>query len=84
MLRHVALARTNVSEEHIASNIEVERIRELRTTLAVVLQLPVTAKVPNALFVSTLMMEATRYSELPVLTRATRRHVPEDGILNVP
>jgi hypothetical protein len=27
------------------------------------------------------MMEATRFSETSVLTRATRRHIPEDGIL---
>jgi hypothetical protein len=35
MWRHEALVRTNVSEEHIASIIRVERISELRTTLAV-------------------------------------------------
>jgi hypothetical protein len=35
MLRRVALGRTNVSEEHIAYIIRVERISELRTTLAV-------------------------------------------------
>jgi hypothetical protein len=28
------------------------------------------------------MMEALRSSEMSVLTRATRRHVPEDGSLN--
>jgi hypothetical protein len=28
-------------------------------------------------------MEAIRYSGMWVLTRATRRHIPEDGILHV-
>jgi hypothetical protein len=35
MLRHVAIIRTDVSEEHIASIIRVTRIDELRTMLAV-------------------------------------------------
>jgi hypothetical protein len=34
MLRHVALVRTDVSEEHIACIIRVTRIGELGTTLA--------------------------------------------------
>jgi hypothetical protein len=29
-----------------------------------------------------MMMEAIRLSEASVLTRATRRHIPEDGITN--
>jgi hypothetical protein len=46
MLCHVALIRTDVSEEHIATIIRVARIGELGTTLAVtssMLQLLVTA-----------------------------------------
>jgi demethoxyubiquinone hydroxylase (CLK1/Coq7/Cat5 family) len=35
MLRRMALVRTDVSEEHIASIIRVKRIGELGTTLAV-------------------------------------------------
>jgi hypothetical protein len=31
--------------------------------------------------ISTLKMEATRSSEKSVLARPTRRHIPEDGIL---
>jgi hypothetical protein len=68
----------------------VERIGEKGTTLAVtgnasvciVLHLLVTAKdVPISLILIILMMEAIRYSETSVLTRATRRNIPED-ILN--
>jgi hypothetical protein len=29
----------------------------------------------------TLMMEAVLFSETSVITRATQRHIPEDGIL---
>jgi hypothetical protein len=62
MLRRVALVRTDVSEEFIASFIRVTRIGELGTTLAVT---------SNR---CTLWQRA-------VLTRATRRNIPEDTIL---
>jgi hypothetical protein len=87
----VALVRTNVSEEYVASIIRVTRIAELGTTLAVisnvflrsVLRLLVTAKVVrSSQILVTLMMEATRSSETSVFTRVTRRNLPDDGMLH--
>jgi hypothetical protein len=82
----VALARTDVSEERIASIIRMKIIIELGTTLAVTrncyLQLLVTATVvPSALILSVLMMEAMRSPEASILARAIRRHISEDGSL---
>jgi hypothetical protein len=42
----------------------------------------VTAAVPSSLFLSTVMTEAMCSSESSVITRATRRHVAEGGILH--
>jgi hypothetical protein len=76
MLRYVFLVRTDVSEEGVASIIRVTRICELR--------LLVTANVvPNSPILVTVMMEATRSSETPVLTRALRCKISEDGSLHI-
>jgi hypothetical protein len=62
----VALVRTDVPEEIIASIIRVKRISELGTTLASlrsVLQLLVTVNVVHSsTIIFTLMMEAIRFS----------------------
>jgi hypothetical protein len=43
-------------------------------------RLLITVNVPNSPSIVALMMEAFRSSETSLITRATRRHIPEDDI----
>jgi hypothetical protein len=72
MLRRVAIVRTDVSEKVSAFIIRVTRFRELGTTQAATSNrrtLRRNAKAPG-------------YFETSVLTRATRRNIPEDTFLH--
>jgi hypothetical protein len=80
ILRRVTLVRSDVSVERGTSIIRVTRIGELGTTLAVTRNRSTLRSSP---ILVTTIMETFHPSETSVLTRATRRNIPEGGILKI-
>jgi hypothetical protein len=75
--------KTDVSVQSIVSIIRVKITSGIETTLAVYFSCYLTVNfVPSSPILSTLITEAMRSSETPVLTRVTQRNIPEDGILH--
>jgi hypothetical protein len=70
--RRVALVRTDVSEERIATIIMVKGMSELHHCTNIF---------PSSLILVTLLMEVIRSSDTSLFARDTVRHILEDGTL---
>jgi hypothetical protein len=58
------------------------RVAQEPTFLRSILRLLVTANGPSSAILATLMMEAIRSSETPVVTKSTWRNILQNGILH--
>jgi hypothetical protein len=88
MLSCMALVRTDVSQERIASAIRETRIRKLGTLAVVFLRtvfrfLVTDNDVLSSPILVTLMMEAMRPSATSALTTPTRRYILEEAIHHI-
>jgi hypothetical protein len=89
MLCRVVIVRTYVSEERSAPIVRVTRTGEPGTTIVVTSnrrtlrrKLATANVVPSSPILVTLMMVALSSSEMSILTRTTRRNIPEDDVLH--